>query len=284
MIRTSVLAAAVALGLGSAVSAAEHTVLFDLGSAALGSEARAVLEAAAQDYRATGSTAVSLVGHTDTTGSADYNMRLSQRRAEAAANALVGMGVPASAMSLAWRGQDDLAVATGDNVAERRNRRVELTIGEPPAAETPVPQTVEEVVSRLRFGLGPYVAFNSQHNDNSTFVGGNLMVTYDIDETFSVSAEQAVFYTLDARDDGWGSRTAIGGEARFGDMGGFEPYVGVNGGRYWIGGTGTGGWFAGPELGVRVGALDFKAAYDIVEPRAWENGVFSFSVGYTLPF
>ncbi len=92
-----------------------------------------------------------------------------------------------------------------------------------------------------------------------------------------------MFYNCDARDDGWGGRTAIGAEARFGDMEGFEPYVGVNGGRYWIDGTGKGGWFAGPEIGGRVGPLDFKAACDFVEPRAWENGVFSFSVGYTLP-
>ncbi len=96
------------------------------------------------------------------------------------------MGVPASAMSLAWRGQDDRAVATGDNVAERVNRRVELSIGEPQASAEPIPQTVQEVVSRLRFGIGPYLGLNAQHDDTSTFVGGNLMVTYAIDETFSM--------------------------------------------------------------------------------------------------
>jgi outer membrane protein OmpA-like peptidoglycan-associated protein len=75
-----------------------------------------------------GATALSIVGHADTVGSQGYNQGLSERRARRVANALVERGVPAGGMTLAGRGENDLARATGDNVREPLNRRVEISL------------------------------------------------------------------------------------------------------------------------------------------------------------
>lgn len=71
---------------------------------------------------------VLIVGHTDTTGSEARNDRLALRRAEVVRAALIGMGIPPSAISVSGRGERDLAVQTADGVPEPRNRRAEIKI------------------------------------------------------------------------------------------------------------------------------------------------------------
>ena len=72
---------------------------------------------------------VEIVGHTDTVGDAERNDELSIDRANAARLALLTeLGISGSAITTSGRGERDLAVATADNVAEARNRRVELRI------------------------------------------------------------------------------------------------------------------------------------------------------------
>ena len=70
----------------------------------------------------------SVVGHTDTAGSKEYNYRLSRRRAEAIARLLVAGGVAPDLLEITSHGKDNPVVPTGDNVSEPRNRRVEVTI------------------------------------------------------------------------------------------------------------------------------------------------------------
>jgi outer membrane protein OmpA-like peptidoglycan-associated protein len=73
-------------------------------------------------------TEVLIVGHTDSVGSADYNMRLSYRRAESARQFLVGQGVPAARIRVEGRGMTE-PVATNETEAGRQqNRRVEVAI------------------------------------------------------------------------------------------------------------------------------------------------------------
>jgi outer membrane protein OmpA-like peptidoglycan-associated protein len=73
-------------------------------------------------------TRVVVVGHTDTSGSAAYNVRLSERRAKAVADALVGQGVASGVMQVDWKGETDLAVPTPDGVKEPLNRRSTIDI------------------------------------------------------------------------------------------------------------------------------------------------------------
>jgi outer membrane protein OmpA-like peptidoglycan-associated protein len=73
-----------------------------------------------------GDTRVIATGYTDTSGSADYNMGLSLRRAEAVKDVLVGEGIPAQNITTIGRGEADPLVPTGDGVREPQNRRVQI--------------------------------------------------------------------------------------------------------------------------------------------------------------
>ncbi len=76
-------------------------------------------------------------GHTDSLGSAEYNLELSRWRAEAVRDELVFSGVPRSRIDIAWYGESrPIAPNTlpdgRDNPAGReRNRRVEILVQEP---------------------------------------------------------------------------------------------------------------------------------------------------------
>ncbi len=65
-----------------------------------------------------------VVGHTDRTGTAAYNMKLSARRAETVGQALVDRGIPGRSHRLEAKGEEDPLVPTEDGVPEPQNRRV----------------------------------------------------------------------------------------------------------------------------------------------------------------
>jgi outer membrane protein OmpA-like peptidoglycan-associated protein len=77
---------------------------------------------------------VSLVGHTDTVGSVQYNQGLSERRANSVDNAIHKEGnersVNVGTITKSGRSELEPAVDTGDNVREPRNRRVTIAISE----------------------------------------------------------------------------------------------------------------------------------------------------------
>jgi outer membrane protein OmpA-like peptidoglycan-associated protein len=88
-----------------------------------------VVQEAASYAQQGNATRVSVVGHADTSGSAAYNVRLSERRARAVADAMVGLGVNPGIITADWRGESQPAVATGDGVKEPLNRRATIDIG-----------------------------------------------------------------------------------------------------------------------------------------------------------
>jgi outer membrane protein OmpA-like peptidoglycan-associated protein len=71
---------------------------------------------------------ISIIGHTDTTGSDEYNMKLSSARAESVRDALLPHGIRSDKMELRYHGKRDPLIPTGDNVREPRNRRVEVIV------------------------------------------------------------------------------------------------------------------------------------------------------------
>ncbi len=71
---------------------------------------------------------LALVGHADSSGSADYNMGLSQRRAQNVRTMLEEGGMSGSRVTNPGVGETDLAVPTADGVREPRNRRVTVTV------------------------------------------------------------------------------------------------------------------------------------------------------------
>ena len=70
----------------------------------------------------------SVVGHTDTAGAPDYNLKLSKRRAELVGQMLVSRGVDPAILDITSHGEMNLLIETGDEVVEPRNRRVEVTV------------------------------------------------------------------------------------------------------------------------------------------------------------
>jgi outer membrane protein OmpA-like peptidoglycan-associated protein len=91
-------------------------------------EAQTVVQEAANYASGGNATRVVVVGHADTSGSAAYNVRLSERRAKAVADALVGLGLGADKLQVDWKGETMPAVATGDGVKEPLNRRSTIDI------------------------------------------------------------------------------------------------------------------------------------------------------------
>jgi len=100
-------------------------VYFDLNKATLSKKAQATLADVAAARTELSPTAIHVIGHTDTSGNAALNDRLSAKRASAVADALARLGVTADQKAL---GKTQPAVATGDGVTELRNRRVEILL------------------------------------------------------------------------------------------------------------------------------------------------------------
>lgn len=103
-------------------------ILFALNATDLSPQAVRTVDAVAEVLRHYDKTLIDVDGYTDTTGSAAYNMKLSQRRAEAVADVLVDDGINPARISPRGYGETNLRIPTGDNVSEPRNRRVEIHI------------------------------------------------------------------------------------------------------------------------------------------------------------
>ena len=101
-------------------------VFFDWDKYNITPEGQRIIALAADHYKAGGRVQLTVTGFTDTTGSASYNQRLSERRANAVAAALERLGVPRSDMVVSGRGMNDLRVPTPPGVREPQNRRVEI--------------------------------------------------------------------------------------------------------------------------------------------------------------
>jgi len=76
----------------------------------------------AQDYT------ISVNGHTDDVGSAEYNQALSERRAQAVRDYLAQAGIPAEILSVTGHGKSLPLVRGTTDAARAKNRRVELAI------------------------------------------------------------------------------------------------------------------------------------------------------------
>jgi OOP family OmpA-OmpF porin len=108
--------------------ATDYQVYFDLNSWDLKAEQLTTLQQAIATARAGGQSRITIVGHTDTSGSAGYNQRLSVKRANVVEETLVDMGARREAISVSGVGESDLAVQTGDGVKEPKNRRAVVTL------------------------------------------------------------------------------------------------------------------------------------------------------------
>jgi outer membrane protein OmpA-like peptidoglycan-associated protein len=108
--------------------ARSYLVFFDWDKADLTVRARQIIKEAADNSTHVQYTRIEVNGYTDTSGTPQYNMGLSIRRASAVKAELIKDGVPAAAIATQGFGETHLLVPTGAGVREPQNRRVEIII------------------------------------------------------------------------------------------------------------------------------------------------------------
>jgi OmpA-OmpF porin, OOP family len=106
-----------------------YIVFFDWDKSNLRPDAASVLDNAVAQYATCGNAKVMLAGHADKSGSASYNVGLSQRRNATVRSYLESNGVAGGAISTEAFGETAPLVQTADGEREPQNRRVEVSYG-----------------------------------------------------------------------------------------------------------------------------------------------------------
>ncbi|TSK07055.1 MAG: OmpA family protein [Geobacter sp.] len=112
----------------AAVSQALEKIYFDFDSDVLSDTARKTLAANFDKLKAMGNVKVRVEGNCDERGSDDYNLALSERRAQAAVKYLTSLGIPASRLSFIGYGEEKPVDAAHTEDAWSKNRRDEFAI------------------------------------------------------------------------------------------------------------------------------------------------------------
>ncbi|WP_431268185.1 OmpA family protein [Dankookia sp. P2] len=124
----SAAAAAVVAPVAAPALARTYLVFFDWDKYNLTERARQIIAEAAGASRKVQTTRIEVAGHADRSGSAEYNQRLSQRRADAVAAELVRQGIARNEIAVSAYGESRPLVPTADGVREPQNRRVEIVL------------------------------------------------------------------------------------------------------------------------------------------------------------
>jgi len=106
-----------------------YIVFFDWDKSNLLPTATSVLDNAVSQYANCGNARVMLAGHADKSGTATYNVGLSQRRNAAVRAYLETNGIPGGVIATEAFGETAPLVQTADGVREPQNRRVEVSYG-----------------------------------------------------------------------------------------------------------------------------------------------------------
>lgn len=103
---------------------------FDFDSSEIRADSAPVLDEAVNQLASNTNVQVTVVGHTDAIGSAEYNQRLSVARGEAVFRYLVNRGIAPERLTVVGMGKSE-PVATNETADGRaRNRRVELKVAD----------------------------------------------------------------------------------------------------------------------------------------------------------
>ncbi len=131
---------------GSVRLLAQETILFGFNRSSLTPEARARLDALAAKLGGLGQYVIEVAGYTDPSGPRDYNVVLSQKRAEAVVRYLVSRQVPLRRIHNLGLGASE---AARDAEARRQARRVEVRVFVPEAAPAAARTRSETAENRL---------------------------------------------------------------------------------------------------------------------------------------
>lgn len=103
-------------------------LLFDFDSSNLRSEARDNLQKLTTIINEDDDTMLMIVGHTDSSGDEDYNLELSERRAQSAANYMASQGLERSRIDIEGLGEEEPIADNSTESGQQENRRVEVAI------------------------------------------------------------------------------------------------------------------------------------------------------------
>lgn len=107
----------------------DATTLFGFDKDNLSDAGKAKLDELSSELKAMDSIDnIQVVGHTDSTGPAEYNMGLSQRRAQTVKSYLVGKGIASDLITVKGMGETQPVTSNDTREARAQNRRVEVTI------------------------------------------------------------------------------------------------------------------------------------------------------------
>ncbi len=116
---------------------------FATNSTELSDEGKAAVQPIVEVLQTYPQSTVNIVGHTDSTGAAEYNMMISKKRAAAVAAYIEEQGIESSRITASGEGEEN-PIASNDTAEGRaQNRRVEATI---PSFEYQEDVQVEEVI------------------------------------------------------------------------------------------------------------------------------------------
>ena len=108
-----------------------NDISFDTGSAAIKPQLRAVLDPFVTGLKDDPAARVSIVGHTDNTGSPAINNPLSVERAHSVRDYIVTRGVSAGRIETTGRGEQEPVAENSSDAGRAKNRRVEIFLREP---------------------------------------------------------------------------------------------------------------------------------------------------------
>ena len=118
--------------MGTPASSPLKDIYFDFDRADLRADARETLKANAQWLKDNPAATVQIEGHCDERGTAEYNLELSQKRAQAAIDYLKSVGIPARRLEAVGLGESMPAVVCDcDSCTEeqhQKNRRTTFKI------------------------------------------------------------------------------------------------------------------------------------------------------------
>jgi outer membrane protein OmpA-like peptidoglycan-associated protein len=101
---------------------------YEAGGTRLTPDSQALIPKVLEAVRSRPAPDVSVIGHTDSVGSSESNEKLGLERAQSIAVLIREAGLRAHDLTIASHGERNPLVATPDNTAEPRNRRVEITV------------------------------------------------------------------------------------------------------------------------------------------------------------
>ena len=107
------------------------SALFAFDSDVLKEEGKVALHELGDSIKAKGAKVVDIdvIGHTDSTGPEDYNQGLSERRAQAVADYIIGEGIDANIIDVSGEGESNPIASNDTREGRAENRRVDVHVG-----------------------------------------------------------------------------------------------------------------------------------------------------------